>query len=254
MRDHRDWMQLVSIPNLTVLEYDEAAHEHIDFHVGDTENDYREKLQASFDSKDWYASKFGLPPAAPPINLSLKREAPFRKPLVVLAPFATRINRTWEIHNWRILAASLSAAGYEVIALDAPHQPERCKEVGIEYFWGQPPAWIANVLLHADLLVSCDSGLAHIGGLLSTPTLVILSQQNPTTHFSLTANEFERPHQRCTECRFQAERGYEEKCDYGCWALQSISPRTVADHAFAMLNRGTNIELTSPARTPRRSA
>ena len=51
----------------------------------------------------------------------------------------------------------------------------------------------------------------------------------------MTANAFIVPNQACVGCRFQPERGYQEKCDWGCWALQSINPRDVTSQALQML-------------------
>lgn len=236
LRDHFGWIELVDIPNLRVAAYDERLSPPMDVRLGDTEEEYREKLRGNHDPKQWYARKLGSAPVPPPLNQRLYAQPPpFRRPYVVLAPYATRVNRTWEIHNWRIVAEALKSAGYGVIALDSPNQPERCKAVGVEYFWGQPPAWTAKVCRHAALIVSNDSALAHVGGLLGVPTLVLLSQQTPEKYFSMTANHFLVPQQPCVNCRFQPDRGYEERCDFGCWTLQSISPITVAQRALALL-------------------
>lgn len=239
LSDHFGWMDLVDIPGLEVLSLEQNPPPAGSLQLGDSESDYREKLRGGYDPKQWYARKLGAVPLKPPLNLSLFAQPPdLRSPYVVLAPFATRINRTWEAHNWRLLARELTAAGYGVIALDGPGQSERCKALDVEYFWGQPPAWVANVCRHAALLIACDSGLAHVGGLLGTPTLVLLAQQIPEAYFSMTGNAFMVPNQPCVGCRFQTDRGYEEKCDYGCWALQSLSPRDVAQRALAKLGAG----------------
>jgi len=236
MADHRTWLELVEFPGLQVLPWDDASPPHIDFRLGDTEEDYRAKLASGVDPKLWYARKLATTPRQPPVVAATRcAEAPFAEPYVVLAPFATRINRTWEIHHWRILARELMAAGYEVIALDAPHQPERCKEIGVRYFWGQPALRVGQILRHASLLVSCDSGMAHVAGLFDTPTVVVLTQQEPEKYYSMTGHQFAVPKQPCVRCRFQPALGYEEKCDFGCWALQSLSPVTVARQCLELL-------------------
>ena len=123
--------------------------------VGDSDADYREKLRGGHDPKQWYARKLGVLPIRPALNHELFAPAPdLRQPYVVLSPFATRVNRTWEPHNWRLLARDLCAAGYTAIALDAPGQAERCKELGVNYFWGQDPTWVANVCRYAALIIS----------------------------------------------------------------------------------------------------
>jgi ADP-heptose:LPS heptosyltransferase len=224
------------MPNLRVLRYDEANPPRLDLHYGDDEAHYREKMRGAHDPKVWYAHKLGVEPLVPPVHPAVAlTPAQFPKPLVVLSPFATRINRTWEVHNWRILARNLTQAGFNVIAIDGPNQPDRCREIGVKYFWGYAPEWVANVCHHANLIITGDSGLAHFGGWLGTPTLVIMSQQEPTKYYSMTHNQILRPNAACVECRFQPDRGYEEKCDFGCWALQSISPTTVTEQALAML-------------------
>jgi ADP-heptose:LPS heptosyltransferase len=235
LRDHREWLALIDIPNLRVAVPGELIPPG-SLQLGDSEADYREKLRGAHDPKRWYARKLAAEPMAPQLrHAPLARAPELRAPYIVLAPFATRINRTWEAHHWMLLARELRAAGYHVIALDAPDQPERCKSIGVDYYWGQTPTWVGNVCHHAALVISGDSGIAHIAGLLGAPTLVLLTQQLPKTYYSLTANQFVVPEQRCVGCRFQADRGYEPKCDYGCWALQSLSPRTVAERALRML-------------------
>jgi hypothetical protein len=237
LQDHFEWIALVDIPNLSVASVKDAAPPEDSRLLGDTEAQYREKLNGAHDPKAWYARKLGVEPIRPGLNMRVFKEpAPFPSPYVVLAPFATRVNRTWEVHNWRLVAEQLAAAGYKVIALDAPGQPDRCRAIGTDYYWGQSPAWVGNVCRHAALIISGDSALAHLGGLLGTPTLVLLTQQIPERYYSMTANEFIVPDQPCTGCRFQPERGYEEKCDYGCWALQSIGPRAVIGKAQEMLS------------------
>lgn len=237
MRDHREWLALVDIPNLRVAVPGELIPPG-SLQLGDSEAEYREKLRGAHDPKRWYARKLAAEPMAPQLrHAQFARVPELRAPYVVLAPFATRINRTWEVHNWMLLARALQAAGYHVIALDAPDQPERCEPIGVDFYWGQAPGWVGTVCYHAALVISGDSGLAHIAGLLGTPTLVLLAQQIPEKYYSLTANHFIVPEQSCTGCRFQPERGYEPKCDYGCWALQSLSPNAVAERALQLLRK-----------------
>src|SRR6202012_2840859 len=136
--DHFEWVKLVDIPGLRVVADPDGDITYCpDFQLGDHEDDYREKLRGGHDPKKWYARKLGAEPVRPALNRALFAESPdIASPDVVFSPFATRANGTWEIHNWRILANTLMAAGYRVIALDAPGQPDRCKEIGVEYFWG----------------------------------------------------------------------------------------------------------------------
>ena len=252
MADHRDWLQAVAIPNLDVVPLRPENAGLIDIHLGDSEAQYRQKLRENHDPKCWYGLKLGgVEPQRPAINPALATAAiPFRKPFVVLAPFATRTNRTWEIHNWRLLADQLKAAGYQVIALDAPNQPGRCAGPGCDYWFGQRPLWTMQVCQQAALVISNDSALSHLGGLLGVKTLVLLSQQNPERYFSLTDNAFIRPQHACVGCRFQPELGYEPRCDFGCWALQSISPRTVAETALQLLENARQPAATRFQRSP----
>jgi hypothetical protein len=247
LRDHLEWMTAVSIPNLEVQRYAEADEAGLHYRLGDSPENYRDKLRGNHDPKRWYAAKLGgFEPMRPALNPTLAHAAPpFPQPYVVFAPFATRVNRTWEVHNWRLLAYQLKEAGYYVVALDAPHQQERCSAIGVDYWYGQLPAWTINVCQHAALIISNDSALAHLGGLLSQPTLVLLSQLSPDRQFSDTANHFITPNHACVGCRFQPELGYEEKCDYGCWALQSISPATVASAALKILAPSKQISAKS---------
>ncbi len=236
LRDHAGWVRLVDIPGVDVAPAAEPPAGAAVLALGDTAADYREKLRGGHDPKWWYARKLGAAPVRPALRLALFARPPsLPAPYVVLAPFATRRNRTWPVEHWRALATDLAGAGYHVLALDAPGQPERCRVVGVDYYWGQEPAWVANVCRHAALVVAGDSGLAHLGGLLGVRTLVLLAQQIPERYYAMTANAFVVPRASCVGCRFQPERGYAPECDRECHALRSLDPRVVAERALALL-------------------
>ncbi len=195
------------------------------------------RLKHTNSPKRLFSSKLGVEPKRPRIKPDLLNAGPnFEGNYIVLSPFASRLNRTWELHNWKILAREMAKAGYRVIVLDSPFEGTRCRGIGAEYYWGQKMEWTANVCNNAAMIISNDSGLAHFGGWLGVKTLVIMSQLLPGEFYDFTENRFVVPQQQCTACQFLPEKGYEEKCDWGCWALQSVSPTQVIETALAWLN------------------
>jgi hypothetical protein len=228
IRQHMDWANLADIPQMTVKIFKETGQIAEPVFLYDDKKDFDKILKHSNSPKLLFSSALGVEPAIPNIKKEISISCnPRKRKYIVLAPFATRVNRTWEIHNWRILADNLKLNGYDVIALDGPYTGGRCSTLGVEYFWGQSAIWTAIHCLHAELIITNDSGLAHLGGWLGTKTLVIMSQLNPSQFYDLTGNRFIQPTHNCVGCKFIEQNGYEDKCNYGCWTLQSISPKIV---------------------------
>jgi Glycosyltransferase family 9 (heptosyltransferase) len=242
--NHREWLELFDIPNFEYFIIDPNEQVTVDYVIGDRFEEALERWRINADVKEWYASKLGCKPLIPPLKQNLFQDPPsFQKPYIVLSPFASITTRTWEVHNWRILARKLKEAGYTCIALDGPNQAERCGPVEVQYFWGQSAEWVTKVCKNAELVISNDSGLAHVCSLIETKALVILSQMNPQAYYSMSDHHFVMPDKNipCVECRVQPDRGYEEKCDFGCWALQSISPNQVFQSVMEILSQSKPI-------------
>lgn len=233
---HHEWAELADIPNMKLRKY-RANHGIADaIYMYNGREDKTMRMKHTHSPKKLFASRLGVEPQMPGIKPEYLLSPPvFNGNYVVLSPFASRINRTWDLHNWKILARELSKAGYRVIVLDSPFEGHRCRPIGAEYYWGQTMEWTTNVCRNAAMIISNDSGLAHFGGWLGVKTIVIMSELLPQQFYDLTGNRFIVPQQKCTACQFLPEKGYEEKCDYGCWVLQSVRPAQVLNKALRWL-------------------
>ena len=237
LRQHFGWAYLADIPGLQIHQYDEKNPPVNAILLYDANEDPHKFIKHTNSPKQYYSQRLGVTPQIPKLQNHITSSSRiFGEKYIVFSPFASRINRTWEIQNWRLLAQKFQEIGYKVIALDSPHENKRCKPIGVEYFWGQTAEWTAQVCQHAEMIIGNDSGIAHLGGWLGKKTLVLMSQLLPAQFYDLTNNYFWVPKQHCTGCRFIPEYGYEEKCDYGCWVLQSIRPQHIFDAAIDCLN------------------
>ena len=233
---HHEWAQLADIPKMKVGKYRENHGITDAVYMYNGREDKTMRMKHTNSPKKLFASRLNVAPQKPPLKPEFFSGEPiFSGRYIVLSPFASRLNRTWELHNWKILARELAKAGYRVIVLDSPFEGARCKGIGAEYYWGQKMDWTANVCHNASMIISNDSGLAHFGGWLGVKTLVIMSELFPEQFYDFTDNRFIVPQQRCTGCRFLPEGGYEEKCDWGCWVLQSVRPADVLSKALDWL-------------------
>jgi ADP-heptose:LPS heptosyltransferase len=233
---HHEWANLADIPNLQLKKYDNKQAYENAVYLYNGKEDVSMRIKHTNSPKQYFASKLGVTPKKPAIKASILNEQPvFEGRYIILSPFASRLNRTWEVHNWKILARDLNKAGYRVIVLDSPYEGARCRAIGAEYYWGQKTEWTANVCKNAAMIISNDSGLAHFGGWLGVKTLVIMSQLLPEQFYDFTNNRFAVSQQPCTGCQFLREKGYEEKCDWGCWVLQSVSPVEIMGKALEWL-------------------
>ncbi len=231
--NHIGWLNLLDIPNLEVLLYEGGQ---VDYELGDTLELAHQRWRENYDTKEWYAHKLGVKPLKPPIHRRVfDSPIEFPPPYVVFSPFASRANRTWEIQNWRILAKKLTLQGYWCIVIDSLDQKERCQLMGLPVYYGSPE-WVARTCTHAALVIGNDSGIAHLSALLNIPTIVVMAMMDPRAYYSLSNHTAIIPQDiPCIGCRLQPSRGYEEKCNTGCWALQSISPNRVFDEAMKLL-------------------
>lgn len=236
VRQHKEWAELADIERMDICLIDDKKTLHNKIMLYNLDEDKKRYIKHQNSPKHYSCTKLNVKPETPRIKSEIvNSERLFEEKYIVLSPYASQINRTWEIHNWKILARLLKSYGYKVIAIDSPFQSERCKVLDIEFFWGQPAQWIAQLCKHAELIIGNDSGIAHLGGWLNIRTLVVMSQLNPNQFYANTNNRFMIPQHRCTGCRFIPDYGYEEKCDSGCWVLQSVRPQEVFDHAISWL-------------------
>lgn len=91
--------------------------------------------------------------------------------------------REWPEEYWAALASRLMALGRLFVLTGAPADEERCRALGeklaaqgapVEVLIGRDGLnEVARVLAHAEMLVSVNTGIMHLGAILGTPTVAI---------------------------------------------------------------------------------
>ncbi len=177
--------------------------------------------------------------------LSLYKQAEGLGKRVLLAPFAAWHARNWPLSYWSDLAWSLKYQGYQVINLlprdsqtgegkDDAHKTLTASIWGIS--WAQSAALAAT----ADLVISNDSGTAHLGGAAGVTTLALcgstagMFDQYP----SVRELHLAREELGCVGCWFVGDRGYRSACDKQCEALMRMPSSAVLQVAKWLLTDG----------------
>lgn len=118
-----------------------------------------------YEARDWPApacASFERPPA----------------PYCVLHVGASTPLKHWPAERWRALAAHLAARGLHVVWSAGPNEQRRVDEIDPErryanYAGKLNLAQLWHLLADAALLVCPDTGAAHLGRLVGTPTIVL---------------------------------------------------------------------------------
>lgn len=159
------------------------------------------------------------------------------KDYIIIVPFATTTTRTWSIHNWHHLSKIIKdKLNLDIILLDSPGDGKRHQFFDCLRYWGQPPNIVMNLLYYSKCVISNDSGLAHLGGLLKKPVIGISSQFKPEKLFSHGLYYPVYKETICSGCQFQEDKGFIPSCNIGCWTLSSITPYDVLDEVEKVIN------------------
>jgi ADP-heptose:LPS heptosyltransferase len=136
---------------------------------------------ARYDAQDWPA------PACAPFELP-------RRPYAVLHVGASTPLKLWEPHKWRAVAQALSQRGLDVVWSGGKGERDIVAQVDPETnyrsYAGQldlPQLW--RLIEKASLLVAPDTGVAHLGRITDTPTVVLFG---PGSDVLFGAGEFWR--------------------------------------------------------------
>lgn len=148
---------------------------------------------------------------------------------VALLPFSTDRTREWSLQHWLTLEARLHAAGYHTAVLHSDAKP-LVRFAGAKVA-GASAERVAGVLANACCAVGTDSGLAHLAGILGTPT-VVLGGSTPVERIfgvypRVTCLQGGLACSGCCGGTGVAVSGLEERCRASCSNLQSITPERV---------------------------
>jgi len=119
----------------------------------------------------------------------LAAHAAGHKPLVLLCPGSVNSRaKRWPAERYAMLADQLAESGATVVLIGSPGELDGSKQV--VSVARHPPllltgktsvAEVTALISIADVLVTNDTGPAHIGAAIGTPTLVIFGPTNPLT-------------------------------------------------------------------------
>ena len=179
-------------------------------------------------------------------------QAPALAPRVLLFPDSAKRIRRWPKAQFVEIAARLKADGWAVAAMGA----KRASLVGIgcRFWFGYPVDQVASMIAQADLVITNDTGPAHLAGTLGTPTLALCGPTDGRVVFShmpevtpLTAIGSAAP--PCAPCHFSEPIGYGARCrEEGCLALMALTPDDVLDAARQRLAETLHLPPGQPAR------
>ena len=179
MQSHLELSCVLKMNRVRTYYYTDQKYS-IDLTSNENETEYREKLKYPY--KEWYGFKIGSKPAAPDISHIQSKEG--YEGCIILCPFAMWDNRTWDFKYWCLLSEILVQKGYKVVveAMDE----KTVKGMKGEFFCGRSIMDNFRLTKAAALVISNDSGAAHVAGLLDTPCIVLSGWLNPENVFSNT--------------------------------------------------------------------
>ena len=156
----------------------------------------------------------------PECKISLKDQTDLED-YVVFAPFSAWANREWNQHHWRQLSTFLyNATGKRPVIIGTNDRLSDMKDfTGCRYYYNLPPEKLYPLLANAKAVVGNDSGPVHMAGTLGVNTLVLTAAffrlwDHYGTVFEVQAKG------DCVNCKFQRDRGYQDRCMAGCNQLR----------------------------------
>ena len=163
------------------------------------------------------------------------------KPIAILSPGSVNSRaKRWPADRYAELSDRLIEAGINVVMIGSPGELEVSREVAARAarqpinLTGQTTVAEAVAIINvADLLVTNDTGPAHLGAALKTPTLVIFGPTNPLTTYPLSAKaEMIRHPPDCAPCMLR-----DCPIDHRC--MTAITAEEVFGRAMALIGGRT---------------
>lgn len=146
--------------------------------------------------------------------------------LVLLFPQTLWKSRAWPAAYWVDLAWWLNARSVTVVTMMANEDKQFMNTP--HFMWGFDLNKVAAMMSLAKIVVSNDSGPAHLAGTLGLKTLVACGPTRASCVFGhipeiIALTNDEPPD--CTGCHFQTP--FRAACDQGCQALFALKPQMV---------------------------
>ncbi len=160
-------------------------------------------------------------------------------PLVLLCPGSINSRaKRWPAERYASVADNFAEAGATVVLIGSPAEMKVSNQVSQQarnqpiVLTGKTSVAEATAIISvADVLITNDTGPAHIGSVVGTPTLVIFGPTNPLTTRPFAPNaEIIRQKADCAPCMLR-----DCPIDHRC--MMAISPEEVFAQANAMMSR-----------------
>lgn len=173
------------------------------------------------------------------LRLLHEHGARIEAPLAVLCPGSINsLAKRWPAERYAILANRLFESGADVALIGSPGELEVSQEV-CKHAQRQPivltgkttVAEATAIISVADVLITNDTGPAHIGAALRTPTLVIFGPTNPLTTYPFSSSaEIIRRAPDCAPCMLR-----DCPIDHRC--MTAVTPEDVFERASLLMSQ-----------------
>ena len=162
------------------------------------------------------------------------------KTRVLLFPEAAWPLRTWPLAYFIDLANELAQRGCAVAAMSSTQRG--VQNMPCHWWGGFSLGQVAAMCRRAQLVVSNESGPAHLAAAIGVPTMAICGATDPRIIFGHEPNvrgvHIDPGIVPCVGCHFSAAGGYRHACDVGgCQALMRFDPTTVVREIVPVLDR-----------------
>lgn len=167
---------------------------------------------------------------APPVGRDLSAAACWWaeqwRGAVVLVPYASHKCRAWEPSHWRALVQDLDGAGYcPVVIDDGLAGDDRAVSYLCPRLSNEPAERVGALMRAAHVVISNDSGMAHVAAGQGVRTLVLCGQQLGRLVYGgyETAEVIQGP-ASCSGCHWRGDWGWHPVCDQLCASMNLIQP------------------------------
>lgn len=101
--------------------------------------------------------------------------SPLGSDYTLIQPWCEDAAKMWPPQKWAEVVRQLEASGHRVVVAGPKHFSEQIARMGGENYAGQDKGSWASTVSGAKLVLSVDSGAAHVADMLGIPTVVLYS-------------------------------------------------------------------------------
>jgi ADP-heptose:LPS heptosyltransferase len=161
-----------------------------------------------------------------------------RRPRITIFPAAAWSTRCWPISCYIDLAEDLTRLQACVAILGS--KSSDVQGFNCSWWWGFSISKVAAFVKRSDLVISNDSGPAHLAGSIGIKTVAICGPTDGRIVFGHDSNvlpvSLEPEVMRCTGCHFSPRLGFRNACRIGgCQALMRLTPEKILSVVTGLL-------------------